>query len=118
MLAAFQTRSLAEIRQNSAAGGRIVESAVGAHLINETRRLQNYRLQYWNRDNREVDFVLTHGESVIAIEVKSIQGADAAKGLSAFKKEFPEAKALLVGNAISWQEILQTPIDQLVSSIA
>ena len=49
--------------------GRIVESAVGAHLHNTAAR--NIRVRYWRDSQTEVDFVLQRGHELVAIEVKS-----------------------------------------------
>ena len=49
--------------------GRIVESAVGAHLFNTAT--PDIRLHYWRDGALEVDFVLRRGPRVIAVEVKS-----------------------------------------------
>jgi predicted AAA+ superfamily ATPase len=114
LLSAYQTRGMRSVQEDSAAWGRVVESAVGAHLINEVRSLTNSHLYYWRKDNNEVDFVLAYGENLLGIEVKSFSGSAEHKGLTAFKKEHPTANTLLVGDVISWQELLETPIIQLI----
>src|SRR5947208_7340798 len=50
--------------------GRLVESAVGAHLANAAAG-GACELFYWRERNREVDFVVRAGRTVIAIAVKS-----------------------------------------------
>src|SRR3990167_10985378 len=50
--------------------GRLVESAVGAHLINHPGRVTQ-QVYYWRDGNNEVDFVVENNDSLIAIEVKS-----------------------------------------------
>lgn len=50
--------------------GRIVESAVGVHLINNSKQ-KRYNVFYWNENSNEVDFVIERNGTVIAIEVKS-----------------------------------------------
>ena len=49
--------------------GRLVESAIGAHLLNTAR--PEYRIFYWKENAFEVDFVLERRPRIIAIEVKS-----------------------------------------------
>ena len=49
--------------------GRLVESAVGAHL--ENYKTSGVELQYWRERNHEVDFILRQGRHLTAIEVKS-----------------------------------------------
>ena len=92
--------------------GRLVESAIGSSLINETRGTQ-IELYYWSGRNREVDFVLKRAESIIAIEVKSTSRKTSLPGIEAFAKEFSVDKRLLVGpHGISLREFLTTPPEQ------
>lgn len=95
-----------EVLQRTDEWGRIVESAVGAHLLNHSITA-NFSLYYWRERNEEVDFIIEKKGSVIAIEVKSGEGKS-NKGLSAFQKQFDPKKVLLVGNSgIPWQEFLR-----------
>jgi predicted AAA+ superfamily ATPase len=116
LLASGQTRTFKDIRSDPVAWGRIVESAVGAHLINEARRIPNCRVQYWNNGSREVDFVVCLGDAVVGIEVKSHSTASETDGLLAFKKEFPTARTLLVGDVLSWQDILGATVVQIAGA--
>lgn len=50
--------------------GRIVESAVGAHLVNATMN-SSIEAFYWRERNAEVDFILQDGAMITALEVKS-----------------------------------------------
>lgn len=50
--------------------GRLVESAVGAHFLNEGLR-EDVKIFYWRERNKEIDFVLQQGDNVVGIEVKS-----------------------------------------------
>jgi len=50
--------------------GRLTESAIGSHLVNDSEG-KDINIYYWLNRNREVDFVLESGETVVAIEVKS-----------------------------------------------
>lgn len=92
--------------------GRLTESAVGAHLLNDGEA-DGIKVYYWREQNREVDFVLElRGESV-AIEVKSgnRQGREATlPGMEAFTRAFAPRKVLLVGpGGINLEEFLQIP---------
>ncbi len=78
--------------------GRLVETAVGAHLANATMGKRT-ELFYWSSRNREVDFVLTKSRRIIAIEVKSTHQKTSLPGLEAFSNEFPTEKKLLVGGS-------------------
>jgi hypothetical protein len=85
--------------------GRIVESAVGAHLINNAYS-QGYSLFYWREGNYEVDFVLEHKGRVVALEVKSGHSLRTA-GMVQFRKHYPDSKIMLVGkDGIPWEEFL------------
>ncbi len=85
--------------------GRIVDSAVGAHLINNAYS-QGYSLFYWREGNYEVDFVLEHKGRVVALEVKIGHSLRTA-GMVQFRKHYPDSKIMLVGNdGIPWEEFL------------
>lgn len=75
--------------------GRLVESAVGAHLQNAAV-IHNLQLTYWREGNHEVDFILQKGNQTIAIEVKSGMRAD-KRGMSTFYTKYQPEKILLVG---------------------
>ena len=85
--------------------GRMVESAIGAHLMNAAH-VHSFNLFYWRHRNEEVDFILEKRGKVIALEVKT--GADSVtSGMKAFAAQFKPDKMLLVGRkGIPWQEFL------------
>lgn len=86
--------------------GRMVESAIGAHLINHSLT-ENFNLHYWRERNDEVDFVIERKGKVIGLEVKS-GAAGSTSGMTAFKKKFNPDKVLLIGNAgLPWQDFLR-----------
>jgi len=114
LISAQQKETLKSIVRDSGAWGRIVESCVGAHLLNQSLT-QNFQLQYWRDGNDEVDFVIRKGKSVVGLEVKS-GATQKASGMMAFKKKFPGAKLLLVGgdSGISWQDFIKlNPVELL-----
>jgi len=76
--------------------GRLVETAVGAHIINSSLG-ENIETFYWRDQNYEVDFVLKKGERLLAIEVKSGALTREYPGLTLFLRKFPGAKTLVVG---------------------
>ena len=91
---------------------RLMESAVGAHLVNGIRGT-DIRLSYWTDRNREVDFVLNQGDQLVAIEVKSGWRKMSLPGMDAFSKQFKVKKKLLVGaQGISLQDFLSTPVGE------
>ena len=98
-----------ELIRNRDLWGRWVESAVGAHLLNQTigRELELY---YWSKSNLEVDFVLVKGNKVTAIEVKSGASRATLPGIDAFAGEFKVTRKLLVGaQGIPLEEFLMVP---------
>lgn len=76
--------------------GRLVESAVGAHLVN-AEAVGLCAVYYWRHGDHEVDFVVQAGKHLLAIEVKSGRRREALPGLDRFLKEHPRARPLLVG---------------------
>jgi predicted AAA+ superfamily ATPase len=91
--------------------GRMVESAVGAHLINHSLT-EGFELYYWRERNNEIDFVLQRKKKIIGLEIKS-GATQKASGMTAFQQQFKPYKILLIGNAgLPWQSFLQTnPIE-------
>lgn len=95
-----------EAKQRPDEWGRVVESAIGAHLINHSLT-EKFNLHYWRDRNDEVDFVMERQGKVIGLEVKSTT-TGYTTGMGAFKKKYNPHKILLIGNAgLSWQEFLQ-----------
>lgn len=88
--------SFTEAKSDRPFWGRVVESAVGAHLCN-TRDTAT-RINYWrDKDGaHEVDFVVSRGPHLLGVEVKSGE-KQAHRGLDAFKGRFPRAKTMVVG---------------------
>ncbi|MDP3148927.1 MAG: ATP-binding protein [Ignavibacteria bacterium] len=86
--------------------GRVIESAVGAHLLNYSIT-EGYDIFYWRHNNHEIDFVLKYHEKVVGIEVKST-AAKTVKGAETFEKQFNPQKILLISSAgLSWKEFLK-----------
>ena len=88
--------------------GRLVESAVGAHLFNTAT--DNIRLYYWRDGAHEVDFVLQRGTRVIAVEVKSGLNTKPVRGMAEFVRRFSSSRSLLVGEGgVPLDEFLTVP---------
>lgn len=100
----------AEARDDREFWGRLTESAVGAHLANAATGGE-CELFYWREGNREVDFVLRKGRTVVGLEVKSGRAPLAHSGLAAFGKAFQVKRTLLVGgDGIPVAEFLSRPV--------
>jgi hypothetical protein len=95
--------------------GRLVESAVGANLVNSSRG-KNIEVFYWLERNQGVDFVLNARNSVVAIEVKTGRKRERLPGMAAFCKTFKVKRPLLVGSGgIPVDEFLATPIEHWIA---
>ena len=100
--------SFEEARADRTFWGRIVESAVGAHLFNTAT--SDIRLYYWRDGQDEVDFVLRRGPRLVAIEVKSGQRRASLHGLKTFETRFRPQRVLLVGEGgVPLNEFLAAP---------
>jgi predicted AAA+ superfamily ATPase len=99
-----------EARADREFWGRLVESAVGAHLANAAAA-GTCEVFYWRERNREVDFVVKAGRTLTAIEVKSGRPAEALPGIAAFTEAFKPKRTLLVGaGGIPVEEFLMQPV--------
>ncbi|MEZ4654160.1 MAG: ATP-binding protein [Candidatus Eisenbacteria bacterium] len=90
-------RSFEDARSDPAYWGRLVENAVGAHLLNRLQSLP-YDIGYWRHRNDEVDYVVRTPNRLWAIEVKSGR-PDATRGLDAFCRLHREARPMIVGTS-------------------
>ncbi|MEQ2006388.1 MAG: ATP-binding protein [Limisphaerales bacterium] len=109
LMTAQDSRTAKEARQDGNHWGRLVESCVGAHLLN-TSFGTNIELTYWRERNHEVDFILRQGRTTVAIEVKSGRRAEALPGMEAFVTRFkPKRKLLVGGQGIELAEFLTKP---------
>jgi predicted AAA+ superfamily ATPase len=103
--------SPADVRQDPVFRGRLIESAIGAHLANAAAA-GACELFYWREQNEEVDFVLRAGRVVVAIEVKSGRPVDRKSGLATFVAAFKPTRSLIVGtDGIPIGEFLTKPVD-------
>ncbi len=112
LMSALNSNQRMEIQAQPEVYGRWVESAIGAHLLNQAIT-QQIDLYYWREGNYEVDFVLQKGEKTIGIEVKSGRNK-LSDGIPVFAKYFNPAKILLVGReGIPIEEFLKLPVSDL-----
>jgi hypothetical protein len=102
--------TLGQARADRTFWGRLVESAVGAHLANAAAT-GDCDVHYWRDRNREVDFVLSAGRTLVAIEVKSGRAPETLPGMAAFSQAFrPTRKLLVGGDGIDLETFLSTPV--------
>ena len=116
LMTAGSKLTLAQARADREFRGRLVESAVGAHLANAAAA-GSCELFYWRDRNREVDFVARAGRRVTAIEVKSGRARGTLAGMAAFDDLFrPDRKLLVGGDGIEIDEFLSKPVEHWVGS--
>jgi len=95
-------------RQDVTNRGRLIETAVGAHLVNSALGT-GIDIYYWRNRAHEVDFVLRQADRLLGIEVKSGQRRHSV-GMTAFQHAFAPAKTLPVGpDGIALEEFLRQP---------
>ncbi len=96
--------------------GRLIESAVGAHLANAAAA-GDCELFYWRDRGKEVDFVVKTGSRLTAIEVKSGRAPQAHAGTAAFSAAFKVKRTLLVGaDGLSIEDFLSRPVSQWLAN--
>ncbi|HEX5054369.1 MAG TPA: DUF4143 domain-containing protein [Planctomycetota bacterium] len=93
---ALDLRSGEQVRGDREWYGRLAENAVGAHLLNHLQALP-FAVHYWRAGHDEVDYVVSAGDRIWAIEVKSgrtVRGG----GMAAFRRAHPSAIPVIVGS--------------------
>lgn len=109
LMSALSDYSFGEAFADRTFWGRIVESAVGAHLFNTSPT--GCKLYYWREQNSEVDFVLRRGQRLAAFEVKSGSRSAGDTGFLAFQRRFnTNVRQISVGgDGVPLAEFLATP---------
>jgi hypothetical protein len=114
LISALSDYSFSEAKNDRAYWGRLVESAIGAYLINNSKLNEEYKIYYWREESHEVDFVIKKGKTIVAIEVKSGEKKEKFDGLRIFVKQFG-ATSLIVGkDSISIEKFLSSSIEDLL----
>lgn len=114
LLSALSPARFPDITKDHRQWGRLVESAVGAHLLNSAVS-NRFQLWYWNESHHEVDYIISGNGKLAAIEVKS--GKESVnKGLSLFSERFRPNYLYTVGTGgIPVEEFLSTDPYQLLN---
>jgi uncharacterized protein len=101
LLSAFDQHDFDSARADSAWWGRLVEAAIGAHLVALSAGDPFTGLYYWRDRLRgvdlEVDYVLKTAKSLTGIEVKSGAEAGSLAGLAALSASRSGVQTLVVG---------------------
>lgn len=108
LMSALTGYTFAQAQADRSYWGRLVESAVGAHLVNSAS--DNCEIHYWRESPDEVDFVIGDGHRMTAVEVKSNVGFAVPKGLDIFASQYVGTRKLLVGEGgVALAEFLSRP---------
>jgi uncharacterized protein len=110
LMSAGSGSGFAETAADPELWGRVVESSVGAYLVNAAAAGE-CELCYWRDRNQEVDFVVKAGRRLVAIEVKSGRAPMVHSGTAAFTAAFKPSRTLLVGgDGIALEQFLLQPV--------
>lgn len=108
LMTAQAARSLEEAREDGEFWGRLVESAVGAHLVNNL--MGTGEVFYWRERRFEVDYVVRIGRKTLAMEVTSGRRKDTLPGMNLFVRTYRPNRTMLVGSqGIGLEEFLSSP---------
>jgi len=114
LISAQSAGTLIDMKRQPDLWGRLVESAVGAHLMNEAVGT-SVRIYYWRESSREVDFILQQGRSITAIEVKSGRARDSLTGINRFSELFRPQRTFLIGvDGIAFSDFFTSPLSRWV----
>ena len=111
LMSAQSARDFAGTRRDPELWGRLVESAVGAHLVNSAMGT-GIQVGYWRDRGAEVDFVLSRGRDLVALEVKTGGKRETLPGMEVFDREFSPKRKILVGSdGIPLEEFFSRPAE-------
>jgi predicted AAA+ superfamily ATPase len=115
IMSGISNETIDTLHADHRAWGRWVESAVGAHLVNQSFKERKLKIYYWREGNDEVDFVVVYKKRIIALEVKTSKVGGLA-GMNAFTNTYHPEKSLVIGtDGIPWEEFLQMDVRDLYS---
>ncbi len=105
LLSAQDPLAFSQIRTLPDNWGRIVESCIGAHLLNHANS-SDLKIFYWRFGNYEVDYILEHHGKIIALEVKS-GFYHKTSGIKKFSEQYHPGKVLVTGQTgLPWEEFI------------
>lgn len=97
LMSAVRGLPFEEARDDREHWGRLVETAIGAHLLARAQWTPQ-RVMYWRERDLEVDYVVEDASGLCAIEVKSgREQEDARRGLDRFVARYDPSRVRLVG---------------------
>lgn len=114
LMAAQSEKTFEQARKDRIFWGRLIESSIGAYLLNSVRGTQ-MEVFYWREGDKEVDYVLKKGDFITAIEVKSGQEFINRPGIDLFVSQFNPDRILLIGEqGISLEKFFLTPLSNFI----
>lgn len=114
LINALNPKSFADAIADPSWWGRLVENAVGAHLLNGLHSV-SARVSYWREGTEEMDFVVESGLSILGIEVKSGR-SNKTPGVARFRGRWPSAGVLVVGGeGMPLTDFFATPPEKLLT---
>ena len=114
LMTSQSNKTFKEAREDHSFWERLIESTIGAHLLNSIRGTK-IELFYWREGDKEVDFVLKRGNSITAIEVKSVPENFSRSGIDFFVEKFKPNRILLIGDqGIPVENFLKTPLQDFI----
>lgn len=99
LMTATSERERRMLLEDTELRGHLVESAVGAYLLALAAE-HGLIVNWWREGNEEVDFVVSRGEQLVAIEVKSGR-TKSLSGMREFLRRYPRALRIVVGGSTS-----------------
>jgi predicted AAA+ superfamily ATPase len=113
LVSAMSQRTFKDARTDPEFWGRLVETSVGAHLVNEAWGTGT-EISYWREGSQEVDFVVRRGEDLAALEVTSGRRKRSVSGLRKFRERFEPTHELLIGGqGLPLEEFLAGPVEDV-----
>ena len=88
-------RNYGEVMRDLAYKGRLFENAVGSRLYWLAQE-EGWEIFYWRERDFEVDYVLSKGDKIVAVEVKSGYPGKAQSALDVFARKYKNVKKIVI----------------------
>ena len=94
LMSSRYSKTFSEAKGDATLWGRIVESALGAHLVNSIVG-EDAKLGYWREGPDEIDYVLYTDTEIATFEVKS-GSRTLGRGVDKFRKRYPSSRVFTI----------------------
>lgn len=94
LMSSRYSKTFSEAKGDATLWRRIVESALGAHLVNSIVG-EDAKLGYWREGPDEIDYVLYTDTEIAAFEVKS-GSRTLGRGVDKFRKRYPSSRVFTI----------------------